>query len=187
MREARQEMECFERIGMVRRMSDSILVSVGANLPGPGGRSALESCEWAVARVAAVPGLALMARSRWWRTAPVPPSGQPDYVNGALRLQGEADPAALLAMLHAIEAEGGRVRGAVNGARTLDLDLLGMDGLVRPGPGLVLPHPRLHERGFVLAPLNEVAPGWVHPLLGLRVAELARRADMTGVVLCDAT
>ena len=168
-------------------MADNILVAVGANLPGPEGRTALESCEWALARVAALPGLRLVARSRWWRTTPVPPSGQPDYVNGVMRLEGEAVPEALLAALHGIEAEGGRVRGAVNGARTLDLDLVGVDDLVRSGPGLVLPHPRLHERGFVLAPLAEVAPDWLHPLLRQSVAELARRADMTGVVLCDAT
>lgn len=144
----------------------TIVVAIGANLPGPGGRTPLETCEWAVARLVALPGLRVAARSRWYRTAPVPPSGQPDYVNGAVRLAGEAEPHALLRALHGIEAEAGRVRGEVNAARTLDLDLLAMDGLVLATPALVLPHPRLHERGFVLAPLCDVAPAWVHPMLG---------------------
>ena len=150
----------------------TVIVAIGANLPGPGGRGPLASCVWAVGRLEALPGLRVVSVSRWYRSAPVPPSGQPDYVNGAVRLAGEADPAALLAALHAIEAEGGRVRGAVNGARTLDLDLVAVDGLVLGGPGLVLPHPRMTERGFVLAPVCDVAPGWVHPVLGRTAAAL---------------
>ena len=112
-----------------------------------------------------------MAQSEWYRSAPVPPSGQPDYVNGAVRLEGDVDPHAMLQLLHAIEAEAGRERGAVNAARTLDLDLIAIDGLVIDD-GLVLPHPRLAERAFVLAPLCDVAPEWVHPVLGKTAAAL---------------
>ena len=75
-------------------------------------------------------------------------------------------------MLHAIEAEAGRVRGAPDAARTLDLDLLAMDGLVMATPRLVLPHPRLQDRAFVLAPLQDIRPDWTHPVLHLSVATM---------------
>jgi 2-amino-4-hydroxy-6-hydroxymethyldihydropteridine diphosphokinase len=88
------------------------------------------------------------------------------------RLEGEAGPVALLARLQAIEARGGRVRGVPNAARTLDLDMIDLGGTVRPGPAPVLPHPRAHERAFVLLPLRDVAPGWCHPVLGRTVEDL---------------
>ena len=156
-----------------------ILVAIGANLYGPDGRSPLQTCEWAVGRIASLPGLSLAASSRWYRSRPVPPSGQPDYINGAVRLTGEADPQALLQSLHAIEAEAGRVRSEVNAARTLDLDLLAIDGIVIED-GLVLPHPRLHLRAFVLLPLMDIAPDWVHPRLG-RLPALLQGVDISGV------
>ena len=160
-----------------------VLVAVGANLPGPFG-SPLEACEWAVGELARLPGLVLAARSRWYATAPQPPSGQPDYVNGAVRLEGRADAHALLAALHGIEAAAARVRGERNGARTLDLDLLGVGGLVVGDATLTLPHPRLVERAFVLLPLCEVAPGWVHPVLGRTTRELlAACGDVGGLTL----
>lgn len=149
-----------------------ILVAIGANLPAPDGSPALATCRCAAAALDALPGLRLRGLSRWWLTAPVPASDQPDYVNGVALLGGEADPAALLAALHALEARAGRVRGAANAARTLDLDLVAMDGLLRDAPDPVLPHPRMHERAFVLGPLLDVAPGWVHPRLHRTAASL---------------
>ena len=152
-----------------------ILVAIGANLPGPFG-TPREACEWAVGELAALPGLVLAARSRWYAAAPVPPSGQPDYVNGAVRLEGgvegRAGAHALLAGLHGIEAAAARVRGVRNGPRTLDLDLLAVGGLVVDDAVLTVPHPRLAARAFVLLPLCDVAPGWVHPVLRRTTAAL---------------
>jgi 2-amino-4-hydroxy-6-hydroxymethyldihydropteridine diphosphokinase len=149
-----------------------ILVAIGANLPGPRGESPLLACRAAAEALRSLPGLRMAALSRWYATAPVPRADQPDYVNGVARLEGVADPAALLARLHAIEAAGGRVRGAPNAARTLDLDLIDVNGTVRDAPDPVLPHPRAHERGFVLVPLRDVAPEWVHPRLHRPLAAL---------------
>lgn len=149
-----------------------ILVAVGANLAGPLGESPLVACVAAMEALRSLPRLRVASVSRWYQTAPLPPSGQPPYVNGVVRLEGTADPAWLLARLHAIEALGGRVRGARNAARTLDLDLIDMDGRTREAPDPVLPHPRAHERAFVLVPLADVAPGWVHPRLGRSVTAL---------------
>lgn len=144
-----------------------ILVAIGANLPGTGGETPLETCEAAVLALAALPGLHLEAVSAWYKTAPVPPSGQPHYVNGVVRLSGTArSPEALLAALQAVEARFGRVRGEPNAARTLDLDLIDMDGILRAAPDPILPHPRAHLRTFVLRPLLDVAPDWVCPGVG---------------------
>jgi 2-amino-4-hydroxy-6-hydroxymethyldihydropteridine diphosphokinase len=153
-----------------------ILIALGANLPGADGTSPLATCRRAAADLAALPGLRLLALSRWYATEPIPPSGQPPYINGVARLAGEAEPAALLAALQAMEAAAGRLRGEVNAARPLDLDIIAMGGanggLVRDAPDPVLPHPRAHLRAFVLAPLLDVAPEWVHPRLGLTAAAL---------------
>ncbi len=149
-----------------------ILIGIGANLPAPDGAPPLVSCRRAAVALDALPGLRLRGLSRWWRSAPVPISNQPDYVNGVALLAGHADPAELLAALHAIEARFGRRRPMLNAARTLDLDLIAIGGLVRQAPDPILPHPRAHLRGFVLAPLAEVAPGWIHPCLGRPVEGL---------------
>lgn len=151
-----------------------ILVGIGANLPGPDGAAPRATCEAAAAALGALPGLRLAALSRWWATAPIPPiEGAPWFVNGVARLEGAAEPAALLAALHGIEAQHARRRPFPNAPRTLDLDLLDVDGQVIDLPELTLPHPRMHQRAFVLRPLLEVAPGWRHPLLGDAAALLA--------------
>jgi 2-amino-4-hydroxy-6-hydroxymethyldihydropteridine diphosphokinase len=125
----------------------------------------LASCRAAAEALRSLPSLRLQALSRWYRTAPMPPSGQPDYVNGVARLEGAAEPARLLAQIQAIEARAGRRRGVANAARTLDLDIIAIDDLVRDAPDPVLPHPRAHQRAFVLVPLADVEPAWRHPLL----------------------
>jgi 2-amino-4-hydroxy-6-hydroxymethyldihydropteridine diphosphokinase len=151
------------------------LIALGANLPGADGASARLMCERALRDLAAVPGLVLRVRSRWYSTAPVPPSDQPRYVNAVVRLEGAIAPADLLAALHAIEARAGRVRGTFNAARPIDLDIIDMAGLVRDAPDPILPHPRAHQRLFVLLPLRDVAPRWVHPRLGATITTLIAR------------
>jgi 2-amino-4-hydroxy-6-hydroxymethyldihydropteridine diphosphokinase len=150
-----------------------ILIAIGANLPGPDGAGPRATCAAAAEALRSLPNLRLLALSRWYETAPEPPSGQPWYINGVARLEGSADPAALLAALQAIEHRAGRVRSVANAARTLDLDLIDLNGTVRDAPDPVLPHPRAHLRCFVLRPLLDVAPGWVHPRLGTTARALA--------------
>ena len=149
-----------------------ILIGLGANLEHPhygGPRATLEA---ALTRLEG-PGLRIPARSRWYRSAPVPASDQPWFVNGVAALDTTLQPAALLARLHALEADFGRRRGRRNAARTLDLDLLDYRGQVSPpGAQPELPHPRLAGRAFVLLPLAEVAPGWRHPVSGLGLGAL---------------
>ncbi|MEJ0015963.1 MAG: 2-amino-4-hydroxy-6-hydroxymethyldihydropteridine diphosphokinase [Acetobacteraceae bacterium] len=152
-----------------------ILVGIGANLPGPDGAPPLQTARWAAQRLGGIDGLRMVALSCWYESEPVPPSGQPPYVNGVARLEGSAEPAALLFVLQAIEAEAGRVRSVPNAARPLDLDLVAMGlagAMVRRAPDPVLPHPRAHLRAFVLLPLLDVAPEWTHPVVGRTARDL---------------
>lgn len=149
-----------------------ILVALGANLPSVDYGPPRETLEAAI-RILASAGVELVSRSQWYASAPVPPADQPDYVNGVIRVRTNLGPEAFLALLHQVEAQVGRVRGAPNAARPADLDLLDFRGLVSaPGASPLLPHPRLHLRAFVLLPLAEVAPGWRHPVTGQGLAEL---------------
>lgn len=156
-------------------MFKTILVAIGANLASADGRTPLETCQWAAGRLATLPHLHLHRVSCWFETRPVPVSDQPSFINGVALLSGTAEPNGLLQALQAIEATSGRVRSVPNAARTLDLDLLAMDVLVLTTPNLILPHPRLHERAFVLAPLIDVLPGWRHPTLGVTAEQLLAR------------
>src|SRR5437763_7399379 len=151
-----------------------ILVGIGSNLAAPGYSSPQATGE---AAVADLPGIdaALRARSSWYASEPVPASDQPWFINAVLEIGTELPPPELLARLLALEARFGRQRRVRDAPRTLDLDLLDYDGVQCSSPDLVLPHPRLHERRFVLMPLQEIAPQWRHPRLGLTAAELLAR------------
>ena len=151
-----------------------ILVGIGSNLAAPRFGSPEDTASVAVARLPAI-GIAVVRCSRWYLSEPVPPSDQPWYVNAVAVIQTRLGPAALLAALLGLEARFGRRRGVANAARTLDLDLLDYDGRRSATKRLTLPHPRLHERRFVLAPLAEIAPHWRHPRLGATASELLRR------------
>jgi 2-amino-4-hydroxy-6-hydroxymethyldihydropteridine diphosphokinase len=109
----------------------------------------------------------LLANSSLYRTAPIAADAQPDYVNAVAELDTALAPAALLANLLALEARHGRLRTAPDAPRTLDLDLLLYGDRVIDEPGLTVPHPRMHERAFVLRPLAEIAPDCVIPGRGL--------------------
>ncbi len=149
-----------------------ILIGLGANLPSAAGLPAATLAAALKALCAA--GLAIERCSPWYRTAPLPAGDQPWYVNGVAAVATRLEPAEVLALLHRIEERFGRIRRERNEPRPLDLDLLDYDGLVRAAAP-VLPHPRLHERAFVLLPLRDVAPEWRHPVSGAGVAELIAR------------
>lgn len=151
-----------------------ILIGVGSNLASTQYATPVETAAAAVAALPSI-GVQVLARSRWYLSEPVPASDQPWFVNAVAAIATPLEPAALLDRLLALEARFGRTRSLPNADRTLDLDLLDHDGSRVDCESLVLPHPRLHQRRFVLAPLCELAPEWRHPILGLTAAALLAR------------
>jgi len=154
-----------------------ILVALGANLPHPDHGSPAATLRAALDRFPAA-GIAVAACSRFFESPPVPAADQPWFVNAVARVETALDPAALLEALHGLEAAFGRVRRERWEARVLDLDLIDYEGrVVDGGPGPDLPHPRMADRGFVLLPLADVAPGWTHPVTGAALADLIAALD----------
>jgi 2-amino-4-hydroxy-6-hydroxymethyldihydropteridine diphosphokinase len=151
-----------------------ILVGIGGNLASPRGGSPHDTLSAALLALEEEP-IRILARSGWYRTEPVPPSDQPWFMNAVLSLVTELAADDLLAVLQGIETRFGRVRGKRDAARVLDLDILDYRGEVRNSPPLILPHPRLHQRRFTLAPMVEIAPDWRHPILSLTAAQLLAR------------
>ena len=159
----------------MRENKEMALLALGSNLGDrraalSGARSALERGGQIVVR----------AWSRIFETAPQGGSpGQPRYLNAVLAVATALSPEQLLARCQAVEREFGRERRERWGARTLDIDILACGDRVSDAPGLILPHPRLHLRSFVLLPLLEVAPEWRHPRLGKTVRQLVAELPET--------
>ena len=152
-------------------------VGLGSNL---GDRE--ELLAFAIAELRASAGTRVLALSPIYETEPVGGPAQGPYLNAVAALRTALPPRALLERLLAIETLAGRERGAVrDAARRLDLDLLLYASRVIDEPGLVVPHPRLHERAFALVPLRDLASELVHPVLGETIERLVRRVGSAGV------
>ena len=146
-----------------------ILIALGSNLESQAGPPAATLTR-ALARLEQL-GVKILSVSSFYETPAWPDPSDPAFVNAVAAVQTALQPVELLNLLHGVETEFGRMRSAPNAARTLDIDLLDRDGRVMTG-GVILPHPRLAERSFVLVPLLEIAPGWTHPVTGRGGADL---------------
>lgn len=156
-------------------MSHTVYLALGSNL---GDR--LSNLEAALA--ALPPAVRLMVASSVYETPPWGYLDQPAFLNQVVKVKTDLPPGELLTCLKALEVELGRVDSVRYGPRVIDLDILFYDDLVLEIPGLTIPHPRLHERAFVLLPLADMAPELRHPVEGATVVELLQRIDGTGIV-----
>lgn len=155
-------------------------VALGANLGDP-----VAQVMAGLAALAALPQTRLLAQSSLYRTAPVGYAGQPDFINAVAAVETKLSPRELLAALLATEQRHGRVRDFINAPRTLDLDVLLYGNLQLHEDGLTIPHPRMHERAFVLVPLAQIAPDCMLPARGT-VSGLLRGIDTAGVERLEA-
>lgn len=155
---------------------EAVIVALGSNLAGEFASSEA-LLETALVHLDQA-GLPVLRRSRWWRSAAWPDPSGPEYRNGVVIVEAPPEPRSVLDTLFSIEAEFNRNRGERNAPRTLDLDLIAHGRRVIETNDLVLPHPRAHDRLFVMGPLSEIAPGWRHPVLGLTAQVLAAQAGV---------
>lgn len=155
-------------------------IALGSNLG-----DSLAILQGAIAVLEQVSGIQVDQASSFYCTAPLGPP-QPDYLNACVLISTSLSPEALLENLLEIEAQFGRVRHERWGPRLLDLDLLLYDDWVVDTPDLQIPHPRMHERAFVLVPLAEIAPHWIVPVRARAVDELLQAVDPSGVHLLEA-
>ncbi|WP_147695736.1 2-amino-4-hydroxy-6-hydroxymethyldihydropteridine diphosphokinase [Vogesella mureinivorans] len=151
------------------------VIALGSNLENP-----VQQVEAALAAIAALPGVSLLRRSACYQTAPVGYADQPDFINAVCEVQTSLSPEALLAALLEVEQAFGRVRTFRNAPRVLDLDLLLVEGVVLETDFLTLPHPRMHERAFVMLPLADMAADMQVGNHGA-AADIAAGLDAAGV------
>jgi 2-amino-4-hydroxy-6-hydroxymethyldihydropteridine diphosphokinase len=147
-------------------------IGLGANLGDP-----KRQLEEALARLTALEEVEVLKVSRFYLNPPLGPPDQPWYVNAVAQVKTRLEPEELMRALQQVEQDLGRVRGERWGPRVIDLDLLLYDGVIMSGPGLVLPHPEMQHRAFVLVPLAEIAPQAWHPALEKTAAELLAELD----------
>lgn len=145
----------------------SVALGLGSNM---GDR--IGWCRKAVHELGIHPDVRIEKGSSWYETRPVGYVDQPDFINGAVLAETTMAPARLLETLKEIEGRLGRTATWKNGPREIDLDLLLYDDLAVDSPGLVLPHPAMAERAFVLVPLSEIEPARVHPVNGRTITDL---------------
>lgn len=160
---------------------ERIYIALGANLAHPDYGSPADSINKAVNILAKT--MDVTARSPIYRTVPIPISDQPDYANAVIKIRSSLQPSEILAVLHEIENMFGRIRQLRNEARKLDLDIVDYGGKIVKENNLDIPHPRMHERLFVLYPLRDIAPNWHHPIIKLSIDELINKAPQGGISL----
>lgn len=155
-------------------MNNAVVVALGSNLRGDyaSTQALLEAAVQAIEGA----GLRVLAKSRWWRSQAWPEPADPPFLNGVCLVETAMGPRETLQTLHRLEQEFGRDRDRPNAPRTLDLDLIAHGRTLATTP--MVPHPRAHERRFVMGPLAEIAPDWTHPTLGRTAKALAAQADI---------
>ncbi|MDQ6999698.1 MAG: 2-amino-4-hydroxy-6-hydroxymethyldihydropteridine diphosphokinase [Mariprofundus sp.] len=154
---------------------NNVFIAFGGNLG-----DVLSNFRSARQNIARLEGIHVTRSSLLYRTPPLGPAGQPDYLNAMIAAESELKPLALLTALQTIETQHGRIRAEHWGARTMDLDIIAMDSLVIDDERLSIPHPQMHHRQFVLRPLCDIEPNWQHPNLNKTASQLLNALLLAG-------
>jgi 2-amino-4-hydroxy-6-hydroxymethyldihydropteridine diphosphokinase len=157
---------------------NSCFIGIGSNLGDP-----LSNCLDAIENVASLEQITLTKQSSLYKTEPVGFRDQDWFINGVIEVKTAYSPRTLLETLKVVEYEMGRREGERWGPRVIDLDILFYGQEIIDEEGLVVPHPELHKRGFILVPLNEIAPYVIHPVFGISVQGLLGRLEDTSEVV----
>ena len=153
-----------------------IYIGIGSNLNGKNNETPLENCKKALIEIKKETNICKI--SSWYKSEPIPISNQPWYVNGVVEIKTNKSSMELLNFILNIEEFFGRVRNKKNEARILDLDIIDYKGkILYKEKKLIIPHPRMHERSFVLQPLSELNPKWMHPIKKKGIKELIRNLN----------
>lgn len=159
---------------MLEKVKNKIFVGIGANLI-PRGYSSVQDGLNAAMNMLSGYGIELIQCSSWYETSPVPKSNQPLFRNAVFSASCDLNPQELLYCLNDLEAKIGRIRTSRNAARVLDLDILDFNSECIDLENLIIPHPRMHERAFVLIPLNEINGDYIHPVMQEPILTLIKR------------
>lgn len=152
-----------------------IFIGIGSNLSSKIHGSPMKICLEAVKILKTE--ILIDSMSPWYESEPVPKSDQPWYINGVLNIKTKLNPLDILKLLLKIEGDFGRVREKKNESRILDLDLLSFKNRIIYTDRLILPHPRMHLRSFVMRPIVDINPDWIHPKLKMNAMDIMRRIE----------
>ncbi len=162
-------------MGSTHDQGQRIFLGIGANLTPDGYDTPMAGCMAAINSLTE-DDIKVVAVSPWYKSAPVPISDQPWYHNAVVEISTTLAPEKLIGILHDREARFGRIRTERNAARVLDIDIVDFAGMRMDG-NLMLPHPRMHLRAFVLRPLRDLMPEWSHPISGIGIDALLDDVD----------
>ena len=157
-------------------MSNKIIIGVGGNINSDDGSHPIETCNKAISLFQNY-SIKVLKQSKWYNSEPIPKSDQPIFFNCVVIASTKLNEYDVLKYLHKIEAEFGRTRNKINGPRSIDLDLIDYSNKICKNNKLVIPHPRAHLRKFVMGPLAEINPDWIHPILKVNVLDILKKLD----------
>ena len=157
-------------------MSNQIIIGVGGNINSEDGTHPVETCNKAISLFQNY-SIKVKKQSKWYTSEPIPKSDQPNFFNCVVIASTNLNEYDVLKNLHKIEAEFGRRRNKINAPRSIDLDLIDYSNKVCKNNKLIIPHPRAHLRKFVMGPLAEINPDWIHPILKVNVLDILKKLD----------
>ncbi len=157
-------------------VSNKIIIGIGGNIYSEDGSHPLEVCNNAISSLKDY-SIKVEKQSKWYNSEPIPKSDQPNFFNCVIIASTKLIEYDVLKSLHAVEAKLGRKRNLINQSRSVDLDLIDYSSKVLQNKKITIPHPRAHLRKFVMGPLAEIEPNWIHPILKINVLEILKKLD----------
>ncbi len=155
-------------------MFNTVIIGVGGNINSEDGSHPVKTCNKAIQTFKDY-SIKVKKQSKWYNSEAIPKSDQPNFFNCIVIAKTKLNENDVLETLHKIEEKFGRIRNKINDPRSIDLDLIDYSGKIRCNKNIIIPHPRAHLRRFVMGPLAEINPDWIHPILKISVLEILNK------------